>query len=150
MENKNLFSESGIIITLILILIPVLIAAMLVVFKAFKLFKTYFKKKELEKFNTYLRELNPEEIKNLEQRKTALEFALKNNELAGNILPEDPKGLINNVAEADSFRFIEQKKKGQARPYVEPALTNLIFFVVYRLCNFLVVIWYHNGRISRN
>ena len=130
MENKNLFSESGIIITLILILIPVLIAAMLVVFKAFKLFKTYFKKKELEKFNTYLRELNPEEIKNLEQRKTALEFALKNNELAGNILPEDPKGLINNVAEADSFRFIEQKKKGQARPYVEPALTNLILWYI--------------------
>jgi cytochrome c oxidase cbb3-type subunit 1 len=130
MENKNLFSESGIIITLILILIPVLIAAMLVVFKAFKLFKTYFKKKELEKFNTYLRELKPEEIKNLEQRKTALEFALKNNELAGNILPEDPKGLINNVAEADSFRFIEQKKKGQARPYVEPALTNLILWYI--------------------
>ena len=128
MENKNLFSESGIIITLILILIPVLIAAMIVVLKAFKLFKKHFKKKELEKFNTYLKELNPEEITKLEQRKKALEFALSNNELAGNDIPEDPKGLINNIAEADSFRFIEQKKKGQARPYVEPALANLILW----------------------
>ena len=130
MENKNLFSESGIIITLILILIPVLIAAMIVVLKAFKLFKKHFKKKELEKFNTYLKELNPEEITKLEQRKKALEFALSNNELAGNDIPEDPKGLINNIAEADSFRFIEQKKKGQARPYVEPALTNLILWYI--------------------
>ena len=130
MENKNLFSESGIIITLILILIPVLIAAMIVVLKAFKLFKKHFKKKELEKFNTYLKELNPEEITKLEQRKKALEFVLSNNELAGNDIPEDPKGLINNIAEADSFRFIEQKKKGQARPYVEPALTNLILWYI--------------------
>lgn len=130
MENKNLFSESGIIITLILILIPVLVAAMIVVLKAFRLFKSYFQKKELEKFNTYLKELNPEEITKLEQRKIALEYALVNNELAGNEIPEDPKGLINNVAEADSFRFIEQKKKGQARPYVEPALTNLILWYI--------------------
>ena len=130
MENKNLFSESGIIITLILILIPVLIAAMIVVLKAFKLFKKHFKKKELEKFNTYLKELNPEEITKLEQRKKALEFALSNNELAGNDIPEDPKGLINNIAEADSFRFIEQKKKGQARSYVEPELTNLILWYI--------------------
>lgn len=128
MENKNLFSESGIIVTLILILIPVLIAAMIVVLKAFKLFKTYFKKKELEKFNAYLKELNPDEITKLEQRKKELEFTLTNNELAGNALPEDPKGLINNVAEADSFRFIEQKKKGQARPYIDPELTNLILW----------------------
>ena len=130
MENKNLFSESGIIITLILILIPVLIAAMLVVFKAFKLFKTYFKKKELEKFNAYLKELSPEEITKLEQRKKELEFTLTNTELSGNTLPEDPKGLINNVTEVESFRFIEQKKKGQARPYIEPALTNLILWYI--------------------
>ena len=103
---------------------------MIVVLKAFKLFKKHFKKKELEKFNTYLKELNPEEITKLEQRKKALEFVLSNNELAGNDIPEDPKGLINNIAEADSFRFIEQKKKGQARPYVEPALTNLILWYI--------------------
>ena len=61
MENKNLFSESGIIITLILILIPVLIAAVIVVLKAYGIFTKYFKKKELEKFNAYLKELSPEE-----------------------------------------------------------------------------------------
>lgn len=130
MENKNLFSESGIIITLILILIPVLIAAVIVVLKAYIIFTKYFKKKELEKFNAYLKELSPEEITKLEQRKKELEFTLTNTELSGNTLPEDPKGLINNVTEVESFRFIEQKKKGQARPYIEPALTNLILWYI--------------------
>ncbi len=130
MENKNLFSESGIIITLILILIPVLIAAVIVVLKAYGIFTKYFKKKELEKFNAYLKELSPEEITKLEQRKKELEFTLTNTELSGNTLPEDPKGLINNVTEVESFRFIEQKKKGQARPYIEPALTNLILWYI--------------------
>lgn len=130
MENKNLFSESGIIITLILILIPVLIAAVIVVLKAYGIFTKYFKKKELEKFKAYLKELSPEEITKLEQRKKELEFTLTNTELSGNTLPEDPKGLINNVTEVESFRFIEQKKKGQARPYIEPALTNLILWYI--------------------
>ena len=130
MENKNLFSESGIIITLVLILIPVLIAAVIVVLKAYGIFTKYFKKKELEKFNAYLKELSPEEITKLEQRKKELEFTLTNTELSGNTLPEDPKGLINNVTEVESFRFIEQKKKGQARPYIEPALTNLILWYI--------------------
>lgn len=130
MENKNLFSESGIIITLVLILIPVLIAAVIVVLKAYNIFTKYFKKKELEKFKAYLKELSPEEITKLEQRKKELEFALTNTELSGNALPEDPKGLINNVTEVESFRFIEQKKKGQARPYIEPALTNLILWYI--------------------
>ena len=130
MENKNLFSESGIIITLVLILIPILIAAVIVVLKAYGIFTKYFKKKELEKFNAYLKELSPEEITKLEQRKKELEFTLTNTELSGNTLPEDPKGLINNVTEVESFRFIEQKKKGQARPYIEPALTNLILWYI--------------------
>ena len=130
MENKNLFSESGIIITLVLILIPILVAAVIVVLKAYGIFTKYFKKKELEKFNAYLKELSPEEITKLEQRKKELEFTLTNTELSGNTLPEDPKGLINNVTEVESFRFIEQKKKGQARPYIEPALTNLILWYI--------------------
>ena len=76
MENKNLFSESGIIITLILILIPVLVAAMIVVLKAFKLFKSYFQKKELEKFNTYLKELNPEEITKTRAKKNSIRICI--------------------------------------------------------------------------
>lgn len=128
METKNIFSESGIIITLLLIAIPVIVASILVIIKAKNVLKNFLKKKELEKFNEYLKNLSPEEVKKIEQRKKELEFSLSNNELAGDMTPIDAKGLIDNVSEASSLRFIEQKKKSQARPYIEPNLTKLILW----------------------
>jgi cytochrome c oxidase cbb3-type subunit 1 len=128
METKNIFSESGIILTLLLIAIPVIVASILVIIKAKNVLKNFLKKKELEKFNEYLKNLSPEEVKKIEQRKKELEFSLSNNELAGDMTPIDAKGLIDNVSEASSLRFIEQKKKSQARPYIEPDLTKLILW----------------------
>jgi len=128
METKNIFSESGIIITLLLISIPIIVASILVIIQAKKVLKNFFKKKELEKFNEYIKNLSPEEVQKLELRKKQLEFSLSNNELAGDKTPIDAKGLIDNVSEASSLRFIEQKKKSQARPYIEPDLTKLILW----------------------
>ena len=101
MESKNIFSESGIIITIILIAIPVIVASIIVIIRAYAVLQNYLKKKELEKFNEYLKGLSPEEVKKLEQRKTELEFALANNELAGKTTPIDSKGLIDNVGSAE-------------------------------------------------
>ena len=130
METKNIFSESGIIITLILIIIPVITASVILVIKAFGILNKYLKKKELEKFNIYLKGLTPEEIVKLEQRKAELEYALSNNELSGNNAPIDAKGLINNISNVDTLRFIEEKKKGQPRPIIDPHLTNLILWYI--------------------
>lgn len=113
MENKNLFSEWGIIITLVLIVIPIIVASIIVIIKAYSAINRYFKKKELEKFNEHLKGLSPEEIQKLEQRKKELEFSLSNNELAGEANAIDSKGLIDNINNADGIRFIQQKKKGQ-------------------------------------
>lgn len=128
METKNIFNESGIIITLLLIAIPVLVASVLVILKARYTFKNYFKKKELEKFNEYLKGLSSEEVEKLEQRKKELEFSLSNNELAGNVGSVDSKGLIDNISGVETLRFIEQKKKSQPRPYIEPELSKLILW----------------------
>ena len=128
METKNIFSESGIIITLLLIAIPVIVASILVIIKAKNILNNFLKKKELEKFNEYLKGLSVEEVQKLEQRKKELEYSLSNNELAGDTTPIDEKGLIDNVSEASSLRFIEQKKKSQVRPYIEPDLTKLILW----------------------
>jgi len=128
METNNIFNESGIIITLILICIPIVVASIIIILKAYASLNTYFKRKELEKFNKYLIELSPEKVVELEQRKNELQFALSNTELAGEELPIDSKGLINRVSEVSTFRFIEQKKKSQLRPYIEPDLTKLILW----------------------
>jgi len=126
MEEINIFSETGIIITLILLAIPVIVAAFIVVTRANKILYKYRKKKELERFNEYVKGLTPEEIQQLEQRQKGIEFSLTNNELSGKNPPADSKGLISEISEVDTHRFIEQKKKGQPRPSIDPELTKLI------------------------
>lgn len=124
----NLFSESGIVITVILITIPVIVASAMVLIKASAVLNNYMKNKELEKFNEYIKSLSPEEIHKLELRKKEFEYSLNNHELTGHLLPADTKGLINNISEVETVRFVEQKKKSQPRPYIEPALTKLILW----------------------
>ena len=128
METKNIFSESGIIITLLLIAIPVIVASILLIIKAYALLKNYLNKKELEKFNEYVKKLSPEDVQKLELRKKELDYTLSNHELSGEAIPNDNKGLISNVSEIATLRFIEQKKKSQPRPYIAPDLTKLILW----------------------
>ncbi|HEY1063192.1 MAG TPA: cbb3-type cytochrome c oxidase subunit I [Daejeonella sp.] len=128
MKIENILNEWGIIITIILIAIPVIVASIIVISRANTVVNNYFKKKELEKFNEYIKDLHPEEIQKLEQRKKELEFVLSNNELAGETAPIDTKGLINHVSQVETLRFIEQKKKSQPRPYIEPQLSKLILW----------------------
>lgn len=128
METNNLLSESGIIITLILILIPVIIASIIVIMRAYKALNYYLKRRELEKFNEYVKGLSEEEVLKLEKRKKQLEYELSNKELAGEKEAIDEKGLIDNVSEIETIRFIEQKKKSQVRPNIAPELSKLILW----------------------
>lgn len=128
METKNIFSESGIIITIILILIPIIAALLFIMARMSALIHAYFNRKELERLNEYIKGLSAEEVQKLEQRKKELEYALSNKELSGELSPLDSRGLIDNVSNAEDPRFIEKKKKSQTRPYIEPDLTKLILW----------------------
>lgn len=128
METKNIFSESGIIITLLLIAIPIIVASILVIIKAYAAINQFIKRKRLNEFNEYVKGLTPAEIEKLDQRKRELEFVLSNNELSGEATPIDSKGLIDHISDVESLRFIEQKKKSLPRPYIEPKLTKLILW----------------------
>lgn len=128
METKNIFSESGIVITLLLISIPIIVASILVIIKAYAAVNQFIKRKRLNEFNEYVKGLTPGEVEKLEQRKKELEFALTNNELSGEATPLDSKGLINHISNVESIRFIEQKKKSQPRPYIESELSKLILW----------------------
>lgn len=128
MGTKNIFNESGIIITLLLIAIPIIVVSILAIVKGKLFIKNYLKKKELERFNQYVKGLTPIEVEKLEQRKRELEFVLSNNELSGEATPIDKKGLIDNISEVETLRFIEQKKKSQPRPYIDPELSKLILW----------------------
>lgn len=128
MGTNNWLSETGIIITIILIIIPVVASLLIVVYKIHGIVNGLVRKRELEKFNQYLRGLSPEEVQQLEDRKNELEFALSNTELSGTAKLSDSKGLIANISGAEELRFVEKKKRSQPRPHIEPALTKLILW----------------------
>jgi cytochrome c oxidase cbb3-type subunit 1 len=128
MESNNLLSEGGIIITLGLIILPVVAALLIVIYKISSITDTLKKKRELERFNDTLKGLSPQEVQHLKQRKEELGFVLSNNELAGNVIRSDSRGLIDNISSAEELRFVEKKKKSQPRPYIEPPLTKLILW----------------------
>ena len=128
MNNANIFSQSGILIILFLVAIPVLAAAIIFIFKARAFTGRYLKRKELEKFYKGLKSMTPEEVQQLEQRKKELEFSLSNNELSGTAMPSDTRGLVNNINHEEDLRFIISKKKGQPRPSIDPHLSKLILW----------------------
>jgi len=128
MESNNLLSEGGIIITLGLIIIPVLAALLIVIYKIYGIVYILKRKKELEVFNDTLKGLSPKEVQHLEHRKRELGFGLLNNELSGTIILSDSRGLIDNISNAEELRFVEKKKKSQPRPHIDPPLTKLILW----------------------
>lgn len=128
MDTKNIFSESGILITIFLIVIPIIVASLIFIAKSFSVINRYQKRKELKKFNEKLKDLTPEEIQQLELRKKELEFSLTNNELSGNATVKDSRGLIDKVTNSEDLNFISIKKKSQPRPFIEPDLTRLVLW----------------------
>jgi cytochrome c oxidase cbb3-type subunit 1 len=140
MEKLNLFNESGVLIMIILILIPILIATIIVSMRAYAAVHLFYKKRELEKLTQHIKTLGPEELQQLEQRKKELEFTLSNKELSGKTSPpSDSRGLIDNISNEEELRFITPKKKSQHRPFIEPDLTKLILWYLGCATLWLVV-----------
>ncbi|MDX5319792.1 MAG: cbb3-type cytochrome c oxidase subunit I [Bacteroidota bacterium] len=130
MEASTLISQSGIIITLILIAIPILFAGIYLVNKALFILRLYHKKKELATFHQHLKTLSPEQLNALKKRKNELLFSLKNNELTGSKDETDPRGLIDAVAYHENPRFLSLKRKALYRPPVDPELGQLILWFI--------------------
>jgi len=128
MDKNNIFGQSGILITLILIVIPVIIGAILLILKSRAAIKNFYKKRELEKFYADLRNLSEDEKQKLIKRKKELEFSLSGKELVGDASPADSRGLIDQINNAEELRFVAAKKKSQPRPFIEPDLTKLVLW----------------------
>ncbi len=125
---NSIFSESGILITIALILVPIIVGALIAYSQAKGVLKDHSIKTQTHEFQEKVKALSEEEIKVLIERKEELEFSLKNNELSGDLKPRDKKGLIDNVQKAEELRFLEKKKKSISRPTVDPKLTKLILW----------------------
>lgn len=83
--------------------------------------------------------MSSEELQELERRNQEMKEALKHNELSGEELPNDKRGLLKRLNKVESYRFIEPKKRGLHRPKVEPGLKNLVLWYIGISIIFLVL-----------
>lgn len=126
MDISNLFKESGVLLTVALVLIPVVVAALIVVVKLKGMIKLWEQKNKQDSLTKKLKNLTTEELQKLHERKKELEFSLTNTELGSSEQPADEKGLVDHVNNEETLRFVAVKKKGQPRPYIDAELTKLI------------------------
>lgn len=130
--SGSVWTNPGVIIIVLLIMIPLLIAVYIVSAKVGYLVKKIRIskiRKDARKLALSINELSTDELaEELEKRKQALEFKLTNTELSGEQPPEDKRGLLHHIAEVDSPRFIAPKKKAVKRPDIDPALSKMILW----------------------
>ena len=126
--NNSIFGESGIQITVFLILIPVLVGLLIAVVKTYGTYKEMKNRRKLFEFNKKIESLSPEELKFYEKRKTEEEYHLLDNELSGEHLPADEKGIIHNINAIEELRVIPHKKSYVPQNYISQELAKLILY----------------------
>jgi len=141
--DRDVWTNPGVLITITLIIVPLLIVVYLITAQVSQMVKRIRGSKvsrEAKLLAKSLQELSPEEIGDqLKKRKEALGFELSNTELGGENPPEDKKGLLHNIAEVDTPRFLAQKKKAVKRPEIDPALSKLILWYICTAAFWLVL-----------
>lgn len=140
--NNSVWTNPGVLITITLILIPLLIVVYLITAKVNNMVKRIRGNKissQAKHLAKSLRDMSTEEIGDeLIRRKHALEFKLSDTELAGEVPVDDKRGLLHNIAEVNTPRFIATKKKAVKRPDIDPALTKLILWYLCSAAFWLV------------
>ena len=126
--NNSLIGESGIQITLVLVLIPILAGLLIAILKTYSTYKNLKSRRKLLDLEKKIKTLSPEEIQHYEHRKKQMEYQVPENELSGNIAPSDEKGIISNINSVEEIRVIPHKKSAVPQNYISPQLAKLILY----------------------
>lgn len=128
---NSIWGETGILITIVLLLIPITAGIALLAVKVVNSLRQFRNKQNLEeakKLSDYIKTLPEEEAeKILLKRKEALEYSLTHQELSGTQQAEDEKGLLSINSET-SLPIVALKKKALKRPNIDPTLSKLILW----------------------
>nr|MBC7611695.1 cbb3-type cytochrome c oxidase subunit I [Pseudopedobacter sp.] len=142
-DSQSVLTNPGVLITIALILIPLLIVVYLAVVKVRNLAKKVSLREAIEQGNKILNALKDDDLNTLEQelikRKAAVDYSLNDHELGGDLKAEDKKGLIHQVNEINTARFIPSKKRSTIRPKVDLGLSRLVIWYLMSATFWLVL-----------
>lgn len=133
---ESVLNEPGLQITIFLLLIPVFFVLIFALVRVSSMINATIRKKELKKIQHDIANLSEDEIKNLKERKKALEFRLSGNELSGNADVKDPFGIVDEISEVHDVRFLPQKRKEKIPLKIDPKERKLI--LSFLICS---VVW---------
>lgn len=129
---NSLISQPGIIITIFLLLLPILFAAILMINKARNSIKRVSNDEKIKQAAVLLQQLkasnSPALQEELLQRKEALNFTLSDIELSGTEKELDERGIIKNVNDQHQIHFTAVKKRASQKPSLDPAISKLIIW----------------------
>lgn len=129
--HASLLGNTGILITIVLLAIPVLAAIVLLIVKitnGINQAKNAQALEEAESLAEYLKTMPEDELDtSLKRRKAALDFRLTQNELSGTEAAEDERGLLQ-INSQTGLPIVALKKKAVPRPVIDPELSKLILW----------------------
>ncbi|SFA92426.1 cytochrome c oxidase cbb3-type subunit 1 [Flavobacterium swingsii] len=131
-EKESFFSQPGIIITIVLMIVPILLGIVYAMIKSNNALKVYFNKNkmgEAENFAAFIEKSEDHDIEDmLVKRKESLDFTLTNEELSGTEKAEDTIGILHNVSDKHEVHFTALKKKAVHKPSLAPDISKLILW----------------------
>lgn len=133
-DKSAVLGQTGIIITIILLVIPISAGIVFMIIKVLNLIKQNRNRlnlAEAEQLAQYLAVAPDEDTRAaLLKRKAALDYALTHNELSGNLAPQDSRGLISSVNVSGALPVVVQKKRAAKRPHIDPQLSKLVLWYI--------------------
>ncbi|HEX5023899.1 MAG TPA: cbb3-type cytochrome c oxidase subunit I [Agriterribacter sp.] len=132
--KSSVLGETGIIITIVLLLIPISAGIVFMIIKVLNLTKQNRNRlnlAEADQLAQYLAVSPNEDTRAvLLKRKEALDYTLTHDELSGNLAPEDSRGLIGSISTSSALPVVVQKKKAVNRPNIDPELSKLVLWYI--------------------
>ena len=129
--KDNLFSQGGVIITLILLTIPVVLAVFLLFVKIGKrlnILNRQVRQKEAEDVADLIEKAPLHEIEEeLEAQKSALDYRVDGNTLSGTSPAKDHRGVLR-IDTNVGVQIVSVKKKAVPRPNIDPALSRMVIW----------------------
>lgn len=130
LEDRPLFKEPGILITIGLLMIPILFGIGMMVMQVRQLIKNQkskLAKQDIDHLVHYFENLSEEDLEVFMQRKEALDYTLAKGELTGTADPEDRRGLIT-IQEKGGLPVVSTKKKNETHAAVDPQLARIVLW----------------------
>ncbi len=140
MAEPSLFNQTGIQLTLALMLIIIVAGLVIVVLKFLSIYSRILKQRESRELEKKMQSRSPEELHQYEGHKKELNQKPFDHQLSGNRPPSDEKGVIRNINAVEEFRIFPAKRRTSSFiKYISPELTKLILWFLGTAIVWLVI-----------